>query len=129
VRRARDQREARIRQLIGKVAPGTGKCERVAIARNHERRLRDAGDLKAQVGVAQHGKRGGERRRGRRFAREEPMVEIGLDGIVAARPVQPPLDAMRAWLAMLDKGLTREEREAIYRVLREAVPDFTGAAA
>jgi hypothetical protein len=57
------------------------------------------------------------------------MVEIGLDGIVAARPVQPPLDAMRAWLAMLDKGLTREEREAIYRVLREAVPDFTGAAA
>jgi O-antigen biosynthesis protein WbqV len=36
---------------------------------------------------------------------------------------------MRAWLAMLDKGLTREEREAIYRVLREAVPDFTGAAA
>jgi hypothetical protein len=30
---------------------------------------------------------------------------------------------------MLDQGLAREEREAIYRVLRDAVPDFKGAAA
>ena len=37
--------------------------------------------------------------------------------------------SMRGWLAMLDQGLAREEREAIYRVLTEAVPDFRGAAA
>jgi hypothetical protein len=49
--------------------------------------------------------------------------------VVAARPVQPSLDAMRGWLAMLEQGLAREEREAIYRVLTEAVPDFRGAAA
>jgi O-antigen biosynthesis protein WbqV len=63
------------------------------------------------------------------FARGEPTVEIGFMGVVAARPVQPSIEAMRGWLAMLDQGLAREEREAIYRVLREAVPDFQGAAA
>jgi O-antigen biosynthesis protein WbqV len=57
------------------------------------------------------------------------MVEIGFLGVVAARPAQPSLEAMRGWLAMLDQGLAREEREAIYRVLRDAVPDFKGAAA
>jgi hypothetical protein len=30
---------------------------------------------------------------------------------------------------MLDHCLAREEREAIYRVLRDAVPDFAGVAA
>jgi hypothetical protein len=56
-------------------------------------------------------------------------VEIGFVGVVAARPAQPSIDAMRGWLVMLDQGLTREERQAIYRVLRDAVPDFTGVAA
>jgi hypothetical protein len=71
----------------------------------------------------------GERMEEILLAREEPIVEVGIVGIVAARPVQPSLEAMRGWLAMLDQGLAREEREAIYRVLRDAVPDFRGAAA
>jgi hypothetical protein len=29
-----------------------------------------------------------------------------------------------AWMAELEKSLAREERESIYRVLHEAVPDF-----
>jgi hypothetical protein len=33
---------------------------------------------------------------------------------------------MRRWLAMLDQGLAREERES---VLRDSAPDFKGAAA
>jgi O-antigen biosynthesis protein WbqV len=48
---------------------------------------------------------------------------------VGARPITPALDVMRAWLATLEQGLVREEREAIYRVLRDAVPDFRGEAA
>jgi O-antigen biosynthesis protein WbqV len=36
---------------------------------------------------------------------------------------------MRAWLATLERGLAREERAAIDRVLRDAVPDFRGEAA
>jgi O-antigen biosynthesis protein WbqV len=75
------------------------------------------------------GVRPGERMQEILFAREEPMVEIGIVGVVAARPVQPSLDAMRGWLAMLEQGVAREEREAIYRALRDAVPDFRGVAA
>jgi hypothetical protein len=33
---------------------------------------------------------------------------------------------MRSWLAVLDQGLARGA-EAIYRVFRDAVPDFKGA--
>ena len=63
------------------------------------------------------------------FAREEPTAPIGIEGIVAARPVSPSLDAMRGWLAALEQGLTREDRSVIYGVLRDAVPDFRGEAA
>jgi FlaA1/EpsC-like NDP-sugar epimerase len=75
------------------------------------------------------GTRPGERIQEVLFARGEPTVDIGFVGVVAARPAQPSIDAMRGWLAMLDQGLARDEREAIYRVLRDAVPDFRGAAA
>jgi O-antigen biosynthesis protein WbqV len=36
---------------------------------------------------------------------------------------------MRSWLATLERGLGRDERDAIDRVLRDAVPDFRGEAA
>jgi O-antigen biosynthesis protein WbqV len=95
-----------------------------------ERMIRLAGlqpgtDIKVEF----TGARLGERMQEVLFARGEPTVDIGFEGVVAARPAQPSLEAMRGWLAMLDQGLTREEREAIYRVLRDAVPDFQGAAA
>ena len=95
-----------------------------------ERMIRLAGlEPGRDVDIVFTGARPGERMQEILFAREEPMVDIGLVGIVAARPVQPSLEAMRGWLAMLEQGLAREEREAIYRVLRDAVPDFAGAAA
>ncbi len=75
------------------------------------------------------GVRPGERMQEVLFAQGEPTIDIGVVGVVAARPAQPSLDVMRGWLAMLEQGLQREEREAIYRVLRDAVPDFQGAAA
>ena len=70
------------------------------------------------------GIRPGERLHEILFAREEPVSEIGISGVVAARPVAPSLDTMRAWLGDLEQALKREERGSIYRVLREAVPDF-----
>jgi FlaA1/EpsC-like NDP-sugar epimerase len=95
-----------------------------------ERMIRLAGlEPGRDVDIVFTGTRPGERIQEILFAREEPMVDIGLLGIVAARPAQPPLEEMRSWLAMLEKGLARQERAAIYRVLREAVPDFAGAAA
>jgi FlaA1/EpsC-like NDP-sugar epimerase len=70
------------------------------------------------------GIRPGERLNEILFAREEPASEIGISGVVAARPVSPSLETMRAWLGDLEQALRREERGSIYRVLREAVPDF-----
>jgi FlaA1/EpsC-like NDP-sugar epimerase len=75
------------------------------------------------------GIRRGERLHEILFAREEPTSPVGIDGIVAARPVSPSLEAMRGWLAALEQGLSRDERSVIYGVLRDAVPDFGGEAA
>ena len=95
-----------------------------------ERMIRLAGlEPGRDIDIVFTGTRPGERLQEILFAREEPMAEIGIVGIVAARPVQPSLEAMRGWLAMLEQGLGRDEREAIYRVLRDAVPDFRGVAA
>jgi len=75
------------------------------------------------------GIRRGERLQEILFGREEPMSAIGIEGIVAARPVSPSLDAMRGWLVALEQGLMRGERSVIYGILRDAVPDFGGEAA
>ena len=75
------------------------------------------------------GIRPGERLNEILFAREEPTMDIGVDGIVAARPICPALDSMRGWLVALQQALERENRAVIYRVLRDAVPDFRGEAA
>jgi FlaA1/EpsC-like NDP-sugar epimerase len=75
------------------------------------------------------GVRPGERLEEILFARDEPIAETGIPGIVAARPVHPSLEAMRGWLAALEQGLDRNERAAIQGVLHDAVPDFRGAAA
>jgi len=75
------------------------------------------------------GIRPGERLNEILFAREEETADIGIPGIVAAKPVRPSLEAIRAWVATLEQGLARGERATIYNVLRDAVPEFRGEAA
>jgi O-antigen biosynthesis protein WbqV len=75
------------------------------------------------------GIRPGERLHEILFAREEETTDIGIPGIVATKPVQPSLDAIRAWVTTLEQGLARNERAVIYNVLRDAVPEFRGEAA
>jgi O-antigen biosynthesis protein WbqV len=70
------------------------------------------------------GIRPGERLNEILFATDEPTAEIGIAGITEARPISPSLDTVRAWLAALEQGLGRDDREAIYRALRNAVPGF-----
>ena len=70
------------------------------------------------------GIRPGERLHEILFGREEPTSPIGIEGIVAARPISPSLEAMRGWLAALEQALAREDRSAIYSVLRDAVPNL-----
>jgi FlaA1/EpsC-like NDP-sugar epimerase len=81
------------------------------------------------IDIKYTGIRAGERLQEILFAREEPTSPIGIEGIVAAKPVSPPLDALRGWLVALEQGLQRGDRSVIYGVLRDAVPDFGGEAA
>jgi O-antigen biosynthesis protein WbqV len=75
------------------------------------------------------GVRPGERLHEILFSREEPSEEIGIAGIVAAKPVRASLPTMRAWLATLEQALAKEDRAAVFRVLGDAVPDFQGKVA
>jgi FlaA1/EpsC-like NDP-sugar epimerase len=82
-------------------------------------------DIKIEI----TGVRPGERLNEILFAHNEPSAEIGVEGIVAAKPISPSADSMRGWLATLEQGLARNDRSVIYSVLRDAVPDFGGEAA
>jgi len=81
------------------------------------------------IQISYTGIRPGERLNEILFARGEETADIGIPGIVAAKPVRPPLDAIRAWVATLEQGVARGERAVIYNVLRDAVPEFRGEAA
>jgi len=81
------------------------------------------------IKIAFTGIRPGERLHEILFAREEEMTEIGIPGIVAAKPVRPSLESIRSWVTKLEQGLARNERAVINDVLRDAVPEFRGEAA
>ncbi|MGA9283429.1 MAG: nucleoside-diphosphate sugar epimerase/dehydratase [Pseudolabrys sp.] len=81
------------------------------------------------IQISYTGIRPGERLNEILFARGEETSDIGIPGIVAAKPVRPPLEAIRAWVATLEQCVARGERAAIYNVLRDAVPEFRGEAA
>ena len=63
------------------------------------------------------GLRPGERLNEILFAREEPATDIGIEGVVAARPVRPPLATMRKRLEELARAVERDERATIARIL------------
>lgn len=81
------------------------------------------------IEIAFTGIRPGERLHEILFAQEEPAAEIGIAGVVAARPMSPDMETLKQWVAALEAGILREDRAAIYKVLHEAVPDFSGATA
>ncbi len=76
------------------------------------------------VDIVFTGMRPGERLNEILFAREEPSADIGIEGVVAAKPVCPSIDVVRGWIAQLKHDIDNGERAAIYGVLREAVPNF-----
>jgi FlaA1/EpsC-like NDP-sugar epimerase len=78
------------------------------------------------VAVAFTGTRPGERLHEILFAREEETVEIGIPGIVAAKPTLPSIDGVRGLPARLEQAHGRNERSAMYEVLRDPVPKFRG---
>jgi FlaA1/EpsC-like NDP-sugar epimerase len=70
------------------------------------------------------GMRPGERLNEILFASEEPAVDIGVAGIMAAKPNEPPMQALRKWIAALDQAIGNDDRATIKAVLKDAVPEF-----
>lgn len=75
------------------------------------------------------GMRPGERLNEILFASEEPAVEIGVAGIMAAKPNEPPMQALRKWIATLEQAIANDDRTTIRAILKDAVPEFGSTAA
>ncbi|WP_315806480.1 MULTISPECIES: SDR family NAD(P)-dependent oxidoreductase [unclassified Bradyrhizobium] len=75
------------------------------------------------------GIRPGERLNEILFASEEPPVEIGVAGIMAAKPNEPPMQVLKAWIASLDQAIGQHDPVAIKAILKDAVPEFGSTAA
>jgi FlaA1/EpsC-like NDP-sugar epimerase len=70
------------------------------------------------------GTRPGERLNEILFASEEPTTEIGLPGILAAKPNEPPMDVLHKWIVDLTEAVANEDKSKIRSVLKDAVPEF-----
>jgi FlaA1/EpsC-like NDP-sugar epimerase len=75
------------------------------------------------------GMRPGERLNEILFANEEPPVEIGVAGVMAAKPNEPPMQTLRKWIAGLEQAIAKDDFVTIKAVLKDAVPEFGATAA
>jgi O-antigen biosynthesis protein WbqV len=90
-----------------------------------ERMIRLAGfEPGEDIDITVTGTRPGERLHEILFAREEPMAEIGIDGVMAAMPVFADRARVDAWLDALERAVELGDRSAAERVFEEAVPEF-----
>jgi FlaA1/EpsC-like NDP-sugar epimerase len=76
------------------------------------------------IEIAFTGIRPGERLNEILFATEEPTIDIGIAGIMAAKPNEPPMQALRKWIEALEQATAKDDRAAIRVVLKDAVPEF-----
>jgi O-antigen biosynthesis protein WbqV len=75
------------------------------------------------------GMRPGERLNEILFASEEPPVEIGIAGVMAAKPNEPSMQAVRKWITALEQAIDNDDPATIKTVLKDAVPEFGATAA
>ena len=90
-----------------------------------ERMIRLAGyEPGEDIEIAVMGTRPGERLHEILFARDEPMAEIGIDGVMAAKPIFADRAKVDQWLMILAKAVADGDRIAAERVFEEAIPEF-----
>ncbi len=75
------------------------------------------------------GMRPGERLNEILFASEEPTIEIGVAGIMAAKPNEPSMQALRKWIAALEQAVLQDDHLSIREILKDAVPEFAAGTA
>ncbi|MCG7392872.1 polysaccharide biosynthesis protein [Microvirga sp. ACRRW] len=90
-----------------------------------ERMIRLAGyEPGEDIEIAVMGTRPGERLHEILFARDEPMAEIGIDGVMAAKPIFADRAKVDQWLKALSKAIADGDRAAAERVFEDAIPEF-----
>src|ERR1700744_2216208 len=95
-----------------------------------ERMIRLSGlDPGHDIEIVFTGMRPGERLHEILFANEEPPVEIGVAGVMAAKPNEPPMQALRKGIATLEQAIANDDRVTIRAILKDAVPEFGSTAA
>jgi O-antigen biosynthesis protein WbqV len=86
-----------------------------------ERMIRLAGlEPGRDIEVVFSGMRPGERLHEILFSDQETTVEIGMAGIVAAKPAQPSLEEARQWLLSLEKSIAGQDRKVVFDMVTEA---------
>ncbi len=90
-----------------------------------ERMIRLAGyEPGEDIEIAVTGTRPGERLHEILFAREEPRTEIGIDGVMAAKPIFADRDRVDQWLQALDRAIASGDRALAEQVFEDAIPEF-----
>lgn len=90
-----------------------------------ERMIRLAGyEPGEDIEIAVTGTRPGERLHEILFAREEPRAEIGIDGVMAAKPIFADRARVHQWLETLRRAVATGDRTAAERVFEDAIPEF-----
>ncbi len=90
-----------------------------------ERMIRLAGyEPGEDIEISVTGTRPGERLHEILFAREEPRTEIGIDGVMAAKPIFADRERVNQWLSALNDAILAGDRAAAERVFEDAIPEF-----
>jgi FlaA1/EpsC-like NDP-sugar epimerase len=90
-----------------------------------ERMIRLAGyEPGEDIEIAVTGTRPGERLHEILFAREEPRTEIGIDGVMAAKPIFADRDRVDQWLQVLARAIANGDRVLAEQVFEDAIPEF-----
>jgi O-antigen biosynthesis protein WbqV len=76
------------------------------------------------IEIAFTGMRPGERLNEILFAREEPPIDIGIQGVLAAKPNEQPMQVLRACIGALERATANDDLNAIMAILKTAVPEF-----
>jgi FlaA1/EpsC-like NDP-sugar epimerase len=94
-----------------------------------ERMIRLAGyEPRVDIDIVFTGARHGERLNEILFASDEPMVDIGVEGVTAAQTPRVDRASMLRWLGELATAAQTGDRAGAERVFSEAIPSYSRAA-
>ncbi len=90
-----------------------------------ERMIRFAGfEPNEDIDIVVTGARPGERLNEILFAHNEPRVQTGIDGVMAAKPAFVDRAKLMQWIDRLARAAATMNRKAAEKVFEEAIPDF-----